>query len=112
MSLDQALDAYADTLASKLGLRVTRKPGTVIAPCVYLAPPSLRALTGHVLAVEVPAYLIAPGNGGDESVAYLTAHAIAFQQTTRAEIVAVTLALGDDDYPAYQATPTISVPLT
>lgn len=59
--LTAGLDLFVDTLTDALDVPVTRDPGQVVPPCVFVDTPKVVGRTLAGWAVDVPVIVLVPG---------------------------------------------------
>jgi hypothetical protein len=108
--LNEALDHLATTLEAGMQLRVTRDPGSVIAPCVFVDFPTVKQATLAAATMQVPVYLVAPAPGDLRASTWLLDNTPKFLRVLSAqETEPRPLSLGDTTHPAVMATAVITV---
>lgn len=108
--LNEALDHLVTTLEAGMQLRVTRDPGSVIAPCVFVDFPTVHQATLAAATMQVPVYLVAPAPGDLRASTWLLDETPKFLRVLSAqETEPRPLSLGDTTHPAVMATATITV---
>jgi hypothetical protein len=106
MTVTDDLDTWAAPVEGALGIRVDRDPATATPPCVYVAMPEAQTVTvGEVLALDLPVFLVAEGDGGKLSGDYLLNMLPAFLTAVDARQASpVTVQVVGSEFPAYQTT--------
>lgn len=107
MTVTDDLDTWAAPIEAALGVPVSRDPGTAVPPCVFVSMPDATTVTvGEVMALDLPVYLVAEGDGGKLSGDWLLNMLPAFLTATDTRQARPSVAsLAGVDYPAYLSTP-------
>lgn len=101
-NIQAKLDELVEYLAAESGIRTTRNPAKVIAPCIFVDVPAVTGVTMGKTIIEVPVWLIAPGQADLISFNWLADHVEQFVRickTTTADPQPY-----GDTAPAYRAT--------
>lgn len=105
-----ALDVFAESIATALELPATRDPALVTAPCVFVGIPTIVGRTMGAVILDVPVSLIAKGAGDVLAGNYLLDHVQAFLDATGAKVATPQPFTSTDvNYPSMKSTATITV---
>lgn len=63
MMIAAGLDLFVDRLDAALSVDVTRDPGAVVPPCVFVDIPAITGRTMGATVIAVPVHLIVPAPG-------------------------------------------------
>lgn len=103
------LDDWAEWMERGTGMRVTRDPGTVHPPCIFIDAPSIVGRSLGAVTLEVPVMLLAAGQGkqaGDWLLDNIS-HVQDVLEQRAADPQTVTI--GTIAYPAFRVTTTITI---
>lgn len=107
MSVTDDLDAWADEIATAVGIPYTRDPAMIYPPCLFVSLPAGAGLTLTGYALDVPVSLVAPGVGkesGDVLLDYLPGFLAALKPYTGQAASATQLVVGKVTFDTYQST--------
>ena len=109
MTPSQEFDAWAAWIEQATGLRTTRDPDLINAPCVFIDSPAIESRTLSATVYTVPVFLVAPGVGrqaGDYLLDHSNEFLAAIEEASGDPRV---LTIGDVPYPTFHVRKTITM---
>jgi len=108
--ITEALDAFAAELSADTGWDVTRDPGLIDPPCLYLDVPTVTGRTLGGITIAVPIRVLVPGPG-DQVAADALCDAIpsVLEAAGAAEAEPAVFNRGDINLPSMTVTATLTI---